>query len=193
MKILVILGSTRPGRVGERVAKWALNGFASHPDIDAELLDLADYNLPHFDEAIPPRANTSRRPSPNVARYLKKIAAADGYIIVTPEYNYSFPGILKDALDFVDYQMHRKPVAIVSYGVNGGTRASVHLQTVIHGVKAAVVPEAVTLTGPQNYIDESGNFTGDASAPFGPEKKLEIMISELKWWVNKTAADKIPV
>ena len=184
MKISVILGSTRPGRVGERVAKWVMAGLESTPGVEAELIDLAEFDLPHFDEELPPRGNRDRHPQPGVARYLRKLEDAEGVIIVTPEYNFSFPGVLKDALDFVAFEMHRKPVAIVSYGVVGGSRASQALKLAVNGTKAVVIPEAIAIVAPQDVIDVYGKFVGDTSNPYNLESSLAATIKELVWWAE---------
>jgi len=190
LKIQVILASTRPGRVGERVAKWTLAAAIARADFDAELVDLADYDLPHFDEAVSPRYNPNREPNPVTKRFLAKIAEADGYVIVTPEYNHSIPGILKTALDYVDFQIAKKPVAIVSYGTVGGARAAEHLKGVLIEAKAAVVPEAVALIGPQATIDEDGNFLGDISNPYSPQGALVHTLGELAWWTQTLKAGR---
>ncbi len=189
MKIQVILGSTRPGRLGKRVADWATEAASGMPDFDVELVDLADYNLPHFNEAISPRFNPSRKPEAEVARWLAKIAEADGYVFVTPEYNHSFPGILKDALDFADFQFVKKPAAIVSYGTVGGARAAEQLKLVLVEVKAAVVPEATTVTGLANLIDENGKYLGDTST-YGAHVALNTTLTELAWWTKTLTAGR---
>jgi NAD(P)H-dependent FMN reductase len=192
MKIQVILASTRPGRLGERVAKWVADTAQQQPGFDVELVDLADYDLPHFNEAVSPRYNPSRKLSPVVQRWLSKLAEADGYVIVTPEYNHSIPGILKDALDFLDFQIAKKPAAIVSYGTVGGARAAEQLKLVLVEAKAAVVPEAVAIIGAQGVIDEAGNYVSTAS--YGPREQLATTLTELEWWAATLKAGReVPV
>jgi NAD(P)H-dependent FMN reductase len=189
MKIQVILASTRPGRVGERVAKWVYAAAQKQPGFEAELVDLAGYDLPHFNEPASPRFNPKRDPHPEVKRWLAKVAEADGYVIVTPEYNHSIPGILKDALDFLDFQLVKKPAAIVSYGSVGGARAAEQLKLILVEVKAAVVPEAVALYGPSTVLDEHGQFTDDTSDTHRHEQVLDTVLTQLAWWTEalKTA------
>jgi len=182
MKIQVILGTTREGRVSERVAKWATNVASSRKDFEVELVDLADYTLNHFDESISPRYNPDRKPKAEVTRWLAKTAEADGYVIVTPEYNHSIPGVLKDAIDYLDFQLAKKPVAIVSHGSVGGARAAEQLKSILIEAKAAVVPEALTLLQPQSIINAEGKFIGDTSAPHNPEGHLGMILGELAWW-----------
>jgi NAD(P)H-dependent FMN reductase len=183
MKIQVILSSTRPGRLGERVAKWVTSVASDMPDFEVELVDLADFDLPHLNEAISPRYNKDRSDTtPSVRKWLDKISEADGYVVVTPEYNHSFPGVLKDAIDFIDFQLVKKAFAIVSYGTVGGARAAEQLKLVLIEAKAAVVPEALALIGAATLIDESGNYHADPEAAFGPDKVLGVVLTELAWW-----------
>jgi NAD(P)H-dependent FMN reductase len=164
MKIQVILGSVREQRVGERVAKWVINEARLRPDFQVELVDLANFNLPHFAEPISPRFNPNRTPHPEARLWLKKLAIADGYIFVTPEYNHSIPGPLKNAIDYTDFQLAKKPAAIVSYGTVGGARAAEQLKLILIEAKAALVPEAVAVMDAAGIIDPDGNYTGDANA-----------------------------
>jgi NAD(P)H-dependent FMN reductase len=111
MKLQVIIGSTRPGRISDRVAKWVAAEAKNLPDTSVDVVDLADYNLPFIDEAISPQFNPDRKPNEPARRWLSKLAEADVYVLVTPEYNRSYSAVLKNALDYVDFQMAKKPVA----------------------------------------------------------------------------------
>jgi len=190
MKIQVILGSTRPGRLGKRVADWVMANGAEMSDVEFELVDLADYDLPHLNEAISPRFNQDRQAKGDVARWLKKVAEADGYVFVTPEYNHGFPGILKDAIDYVDFQFQKKPAAIVSYGSVGGARAAEQLKLVLVEAKMAIVPEAVAIMSAGQVINEDGTYAGDTSKPFGPHTAIAATLSELVWWTNTLKAGR---
>lgn len=190
MKIKVIVSSVRQNRVGERIAKWVTKEAAQQPGFVVELLDLAGFNLPRFDEPVSPRFNSYRDPHPRVAAWLAKLADADGYIIVTPEYNHSIPASLKDALDYTDFQMQKKPVAIVSYGTVGGARAAEHLKGVLIEAKAAVVPEAVAVINAAGVIDEHGNFTGDPAAHGNAQSVLRQVLAELSWWAATLQAGR---
>ncbi len=105
MKLQIIIGSTRPGRQSDRLAKWVANEAKNLPDTTAELVDLADYELPMFDEAVSPQFNPDRKPSEPVKKWLDKLAGADAFVLVTPEYNRSYSAVLKNALDYVDFQL----------------------------------------------------------------------------------------
>jgi NAD(P)H-dependent FMN reductase len=191
MKIQVILGTVREGRISERVAKWVTAKATTHAGFEVELVDLADYALPHFDEAISPRFNPDRHSIEPVTKYLKKIAEADGYVFVTPEYNHSIAGVLKDAIDYLDFQIVKKPAAIVSHGTVGGARAAEQLKVMLIESKAAIVPEALALSRPSTFLDEDGNFIGDPAAPHNPESQLEMMLGELAWWTQTLQAGRL--
>lgn len=116
MKLGIIVGTTREGRQTIKQAKWVAANAAALEDVEVSLIDLADYQMPFFAEAVSPRYNPARVIDPTVQKYLDKLAEQDAYIFVTPEYNHSIPGVLKNSFDYVDFQMKRKPSAIVSHG-----------------------------------------------------------------------------
>src|SRR3954449_11581843 len=127
-RIGIILGSTRPGRNGEQVAKWVLDIAAQRTDAEFELVDLLDYKLPHLDEAVPP--SLGQYSQPHTLEWADKIRSFDGFIMVTPEYNHSTSGALKNAIDFLFGEWNNKAVGFVSYGAQGGTRAVEHLRLI---------------------------------------------------------------
>ena len=163
LKLQVIMGSTRPGRITERMAKWAAAEAEKVDNTEVEIVDLADYDMPMFNEAISPRYNPNRTPEPVVQKFLDKLAEADGYVIVTPEYNHSIPGVLKNAFDYLTLELAKKPVAIMSHGTVGGARAAEHLKGIISEAQAVSVPQAVAMHGASRLIDESGNYVGAPS------------------------------
>ena len=120
-RIQVILASTREGRFGEKAAAWVMDRLADRSDLDAELVDLRDYPMPFYEQARPP-AYGHREYPPEVARWAEKVEGADGYLVVTPEYNHGYPAVLKNALDQVFPELNRKPIAFVGYGNSGGAR-----------------------------------------------------------------------
>jgi NAD(P)H-dependent FMN reductase len=111
--IYIILGSTREGRKGEKVAKWVHSVAASRSDLDIELVDLRDWSLPFVHNADTP---ASGKYNVETQKWADKIAQADGFLIVTPEYNHGYPAVLKNALDHLYAEWNGKPVAFVSYG-----------------------------------------------------------------------------
>jgi NAD(P)H-dependent FMN reductase len=143
-KIGIILGSTRPGRNGEAVAKWVLDVASKRTDAEFELVDLLDYNLPHLDEAIPPSMGQYSRP--HTIEWANKIASFDGFVMVTPEYNHSTSGALKNAIDFLFAEWNNKAVGFVGYGSVGGARAIEHLRLIAGELLMADVRASVTLS-----------------------------------------------
>ena len=143
-KIGIILGSTRPGRNGEAVAKWVLDVASKRTDAEFELVDLLDFNLPHLDEAMPPAMGQYSKP--HTIEWANKIASFDGYVIVTPEYNHSTSGALKNAIDFLYTEWNNKAVGFVSYGSAGGTRAVEHLRLIAGELQLADVRAQVALS-----------------------------------------------
>jgi NAD(P)H-dependent FMN reductase len=129
-KIAVILGSTREGRIGDRVAHWFLDQARGRTDVQLELVDLRDFPLPFFDSPVSPKRALSA--DPRVQAWAQKVEEADGYILVTPEYNFGYSAVLKNALDHLYYQWNDKPVGFVGYGgISGGLRAVQQLRQVV--------------------------------------------------------------
>jgi NAD(P)H-dependent FMN reductase len=118
IRIGIILGSTRPGRRGEAVAKWVYEIASERSDAQFELVDLKDFDLPHLDEAMPP--SLGQYSQPHTMQWARKIATFDGYVFVTPEYNHSTSGALKNAIDFLYAEWNNKAAGFVSYGSVGG-------------------------------------------------------------------------
>lgn len=188
MKLAVIVGSVREGRVTDRIAKWAAEEAKKFADV--EILDLKDYPLPFFDEAISPRYNPQRQPVPAVKKWLDKIAEFDGYIIVTPEYNRSTSGVLKNAIDYLDFQMEQKPVALVGHGSSGGAQAIGNLRMALPGVGAITIPTALFFTQrPGEILDEQGTLAEEIRAEsYGPHTALEAQVKSLMWYVDALSA-----
>src|SRR5438094_6885990 len=130
--ISVIIGSTREGRFSEKPAHWIFQHLKKREGVDARLLDLRDFSMPFFDQPLTP-AMPGRPPYKNevVQRWTAAIAQSDGFVFVTPEYNYGPSAVLKNAIDCVYSEWHRKAACIVSYGSMGGARSVQLRQTVI--------------------------------------------------------------
>lgn len=191
-KIAVIVGSTREGRQTLKQAKWVMNTLSGRQGVEAQLLDLADYDLPFFAEPVSPRYNPNRVVEGDVKRWLDDLGAADGYIFVTPEYNHSIPAVLKNSFDFLDSQLIHKPAAIVSHGTVGGARAAMHLKEILSEGKAVPIPEFVAFHGVSEGVDEEGNLSEAIKAnPYGPEHALDSLIDSLVWYTDalKTARE----
>jgi NAD(P)H-dependent FMN reductase len=179
-KIGIILGSTRPGRNGEAVAKWVLDVAAKRTDAEFELVDLLDYNLPHLDEAAPP--SFGQYTKPHTIEWAKKIASFDGYVMVTPEYNHSTSGALKNAIDFLYTEWNNKAVGFVSYGSAGGTRAVEHLRLIAGELQLADVRAQVALS----LFTDFENFSKFLPSERG-EHALTTMLDQLVAWSGALA------
>lgn len=179
-KIGIIIGTTRTGRVTDRLAKWVQLEVAKHAD--AELIDLADYPMPFIDEPSP-RYNPERKAEPAVQKWLDAVASHDAFVVVTPEYNRTVTGVLKNAIDLLDYQMEQKPVAIVAHGSNGGAQAVDALRSILPQVGALVVPQNVYFGArPADVLDADANLSEELRTnPWGPQTALEGVVTQLVW------------
>lgn len=191
MKLGIIVGATRQNRQTIKQAKWILDGARKIDGIEAELVDLKDYPMPFFDEPISPRYNPDRKIDPAAIPWLKKLESFDAYVFVTPEYNHAIPGVLKNALDYVTWEIQRKPVSVVSHGSAGGARAAINLKIILSESKAVPLPTftPLTMTGMSELIDDDGNLTeaGQAKADY-LEGARASMLEELKWYSDALAA-----
>ena len=145
LNIAVILGSTRRGRFGEKPARWIFDELKKRPGVAAELIDLRDYDMPFFDEPVSPGWITEPYPNAAVARWTKKIAAQDGFIVVAPEYNRSAAGVMKNAFDWVYKEWNRKAIGFVGYGNAGGARGIEHMRATAIELQMAPVRTAVRI------------------------------------------------
>jgi NAD(P)H-dependent FMN reductase len=152
-RIGIILGSTRPNRNGEQVAKWVYDIATRRDDAEFELVDLRDYPLPHLDEPLPP--SMGQYQNEHTRQWANKIASFDGFVIVTPEYNHGTSGVLKNAIDYLYAEWNNKAVGFVSYGSVGGARAAEHLRLVAAELQMADVRQQVTLS----LLTEFENFS----------------------------------
>src|SRR5712675_1011457 len=144
MTISVIIGSTRQGRFSEKPAKWIFQELQKREAIEAHLLDLHDFPMPFFDQPMPP-AMPGRPPYANeiVQRWTAAIAGSDGFVFVTPEYNYGPAAVLKNAIDWVYPEWHRKAAAFVSYGSAMGVRSVQQLRETMVEIQVAPIRSAV--------------------------------------------------
>jgi NAD(P)H-dependent FMN reductase len=182
-RLQIIIGSTRPTRAADKVAPWVIERASDHPAFEVEVLDLRDWPLPIFAEhlgTIGDFANPSYS-EPIVRRWNRKIKQADAYLVITPEYNHSVPGVLKNAIDsvFVSFAFRNKPIVAVGYsgGIAGGVRAIEHLAQI--GIEAEMVPLRTAVIIPQvaEAFDEQG-------LPLNPvtDISLNIALDDLAWW-----------
>jgi NAD(P)H-dependent FMN reductase len=144
VKLLVIVASTRPGRVGRPVADWFVERAVEHGGFEVELADLAEIDLPLLDEPAHPA--TGQYIHQHTKGWSARVAAADAFVYVMPEYNHSYNAALKNAIDYLNREWAYKPVGLVSYGgVSGGLRAVQALKPVISALRMTPVLDAVTI------------------------------------------------
>ncbi|WP_258868161.1 NADPH-dependent FMN reductase [Alkalilimnicola ehrlichii] len=144
LNIGIILGSTRPGRNGEAVARWTFDLAKQRTDAEFELVDIKDFNLPLLDEPVPPSLGQYSNEHTKV--WSRKIDAFDAFVFVTPEYNHGTSGALKNAIDYLYREWNNKAAGFVSYGSAGGTRAVEHLRLVMAELQIADVRSQVTFS-----------------------------------------------
>ncbi|HET8992103.1 MAG TPA: NAD(P)H-dependent oxidoreductase [Candidatus Saccharimonadales bacterium] len=178
-KIGVIIGSIREGRVSDKLAKWVVSEVEKVAD--TELVDLKDYPLPLFSEAISPRYNPNRNPAPEVKKWLDKMASFDGYVIVTPEYNRALPGALKNAIDSLGNEVADKPAALVAHGSSGGAQAVASLRMVLPGVGIVSLPNALFFTDAVgDAINDEGIIKSELQeGPYSPQGQLANLATTL--------------
>jgi NAD(P)H-dependent FMN reductase len=144
LKIAIIIGSTRPGRIGEAVGKWAHDMARQRTDAEFALLDVANFNLPLLDEPLP--ASSGQYSRPHTRAWSAAVASFDGYVFVTPEYNHGTSGALKNAIDFLFHEWTHKAAGFIGYGGTMGARAIEHLRLVMAAVQVATVVPQVGLS-----------------------------------------------
>jgi NAD(P)H-dependent FMN reductase len=142
LNIQVILCSTRQSRFGDKPAHYVLGELQKRPDVRAELVDLRDWPLPFFDHPVSPMRAKITEPAA-VAKWAAKVGEADGYVIVSPEYNHGYSAVLKNALDWVYSEWTKKPVGFVGYGSTGGSRAIEQLRQVVIELDMVPIREAL--------------------------------------------------
>ena len=184
-RIGIILGSTRPGRNGEQVAKWVYDNASRRSDAEFELVDLRDYPLPHLDEPLPP--SMGQYQNEHTRQWADKIASFDGFVIVTPEYNHSTSGVLKNAIDFLYAEWNNKAVGFVSYGGVGGARAAEHLRLVAAELQMADVRQQVALS----LLTEFENFSVFKPGEYNLAA-LDVLLDQVIAWSTALAPLRQP-
>jgi NAD(P)H-dependent FMN reductase len=183
LRLQILLGSIRPTRQVERVAPWVVRRAEAHGGFRVETIDLRDWPLPLFAEhrgSIGDFADPTYS-EPLVKRWNAKIREADAYLFITPEYNHSVPGVLKNAIDsvFVSFGFRNKPAAAVGYsgGIAAGARAVEHLALIMIETEAAPLRNSVLIP----KVGEAFTEAGDPIDP-GTEAALQITLDDLAWW-----------
>ncbi len=183
LALKIILGSTREGRAADKVVPWVLEKTRQHAAFEAELLDLRDWPLPFFAE----NESTVGDPSnptysqPVVREWNRKMAEADAILFVTPEYNHSLPGVLKNAIDsvFASFALRNKPAAFVAYsgGVGAGSRAVEHLAQICFEAEVMPLRDSVLLP----YVNQAFDEAGIPKSP-AAQAGLQVLLDDLAWW-----------
>ena len=178
LKIKVIVGSSRANRFSEKPASWIFDLAKKRADLDVELLDLRDYPLPFFEEAMPPGLAKDQYSNPIVVKWRDKIREADGFIICSPEYNHGYPAVLKNALDYTYFSWARKAVAFVSWGGAGGARCVEQLRLVTIELDMVPTRWAVHIPNPWFIKDVSEIDTEQNRS------SATALLDHLTWWAG---------
>jgi NAD(P)H-dependent FMN reductase len=181
--ISIIVGSTREGRFSEKPAKWISQHLKRREGVDARLLDLRDFPMPFFDQPATP-AMPGRQPFKHeaVQRWTAAIAQSDGFVFVTPEYNYGISAVLKNAIDWVYPEWNRKAAGIVSYGAAMGARSVQQLRETLIELQAAPIRSSVHIPVATLWAHYKG---GDVEAGLAElEAAAGMMIDDLLWWTE---------
>jgi NAD(P)H-dependent FMN reductase len=180
-RISVIVGSVRPQRFAEKPANWIAAHLRKHSTVDTRILDLLDYPMPMYEEPLPP-AYPGRPAFTNevVRRWTAEIAASDGFVIVTPEYNHGYPPMLKNALDWVYDEWNRKPVTFVAYGEVAGARSVTHLRDVVATLGMASTQKDVQIPFTSLMVHYQGGDVAAELAKF--DDAASVLVDNLLWW-----------
>jgi NAD(P)H-dependent FMN reductase len=176
LKIGIILGSTRPGRNGKAVADWVLDKAQARIGADYDLIDLADHPLPHMDEPMSPMLG--QYAGDHTKAWAATIAPYDGYVFVTPEYNHSTSGVLKNAIDYLYAEWTNKAAAFVSYGSVGGARAVEHLRLICSELQIAHVRQQLSFS----MFTDFENFSTLRPVAAIHDDAATVMFDQLEAW-----------
>lgn len=194
LNVAVILGSTREGRFGDKPAHWIFGELKKKEGIKAELLDLRDYHLPFFNDAMNPSQREGKYPDEKIQKWADKIAEADAFIIISPEYNHGYSAELKNALDSIFPEWGKKPVGFLSYGSAGGARVIEQLRQVVIELSMVPIRNSLSIPGEVYMAVMKEKAPADPKL-FDPVRKswsgdkVEMFFNELFWMgrVLKTA------
>jgi NAD(P)H-dependent FMN reductase len=189
--ISAIVGSTRQGRFSEKPAQWIFQHLRKRKEIEARLLDLRDFPMPFFDQAVPP-AMPGRPPYADevVQKWTAQIAASDGFVFVTPEYNYGTSAVLKNAIDWVYPEWNRKAAAFVSYGSAMGARAVQQLRETAIEVQMAPIRSSVPIPVATLWAHFQSGDVDKGLAEM--DQQAAAMIDDLLWWTSALKAARHP-
>lgn len=179
LRLHTIICSTRPGRVGPAVAQWFQGVAEAHGGFEALLVDLAEFDLPVFNEAAHPRLRKYEHA--HTKSWSGSVAEADAFVFVTPEYNYGPPPSFVNALNYLFFEWNHKPAGFVSYGgVSGGLRGVQMEKLMLTSVKVMPIPEQVSIAMVSERLDGEGGFRADERL----ERAGQAMLDELRRWAE---------
>lgn len=190
LKIKVIIGSTRKNRFGDKPARWIAGLLEKKAGVETEILDLRDYPMPFFDESETPNYKSAPYSEPHVAAWTRKIAEADGFVVVTPEYNHGYSAVLKNALDYVADEWHDKVVGFVGYGSALGSRAIEQLRGVVVELQMAPIRYAVHM--PYDVVMASNGGMPESELFSAYDERAEGMLDQLIAWSKALRALRMP-
>jgi NAD(P)H-dependent FMN reductase len=182
VRIAVVVGTTRADRFSERVGDWVLAELSARGDVDVERLDLRDHPLPFFD-ARPPAYTLREYPSRAVGALGAVVDRADGFIVLTGEYNHGYPAVLKNAFDWTFVEWQRKAVSFVGWGNVGGARAIEQLREVAVELEMAPLRHAVHIL-PDTMRGARQSELGDSTAFAALAPKMKLLADDLVWWTS---------
>lgn len=173
IRVVVIVGSTREGRLAPSVAQWFTGQIGQRDDMVTDVVDLVDTQMP----------NDLDMNAPDVVALRPRLAAADAFVLVVPEYNRSVPGTLKTLIDCYNVEWEAKPIGFVTYGLSmaGGVRAVEHLRQIFAEFHSFGMKDIVTFPKILNHFDADGNFTPDLD---GCNAAAKLMLDQLGWWAD---------
>ena len=184
-RIALIVSSTRSERFADRPAAWAadrLRGQGTNRDVDIDVIDMREHDLPSYDVA-PPLFTPRQYPTPSIAEFGRRIDAADAYIVLTGEYNHGYTGVFKNAIDHLHVEFNRKPIAFIGWGGVGGARVVEQLRTVaIEFGMAPIRPAVHILPDVLMPAMTAPAYSADLFAPL--DDPLDVLIAELMWWAT---------
>ncbi len=184
MKVTILYGAIRTGRLSIRAAKAVEAALAATGKVEVTFIDIKTYNLPVMEDRLKDMAN----PAAGLVEISEKIAGADGIVLVTPEYNNSYSGALKNAVDYFTKEWHHKPIGIVtgSSGIQGGINASNLLQLLVLAINGFAIPTKLLVPELDKSLDENG-------VPLNPkmEKSIAKFANDFVWFTEAIMNQKL--
>lgn len=188
VKLAVIVGSTRQNRFSEKPAKWISGEVQKLEGVEAQYWDLREHALPYYDEPFSPSTVQGAYPNPQIQKWAEKVAWADGFIVVTPEYNHGYPAVLKNAFDCVYKEWNNKPIGFVSYGSVGGARSVEQLRLVAIELQMAPIRTGVHIPGATVFPIMMGKAEWNTELEASLKPNADTMLGQLLWWTKALKA-----